>query len=199
MPEDYFEDASGGEAEGGASRYPETHIVRRSHGRPGSGENPGGDRESYEGVGFAGMAADVATLPRLVDPSPAQEADADARHVRGRADSEPGPPTLYCPSCNFKATLFPSCRIWCRRCKTFSELRGGGSGLTVAAVMGVALLLAFVLFYVQGTFDHLLYDIGLQWETCGLRHGQVLCGEELSVGTDAISGSIRDGVKSWSW
>ncbi len=151
MPEDYFEDASGGEAEGGASGYPETHIVRRSHGRPGSGENPGGDRESYEGVGFAGMAADVATLPRLVDPSPAQEADADARHLRGRAGPEPGPPTLYCPSCDFKATLFPSCRIWYPRCKTFSELRGGGSDLTIAAVMGVALLLAFVLFYVLAT------------------------------------------------
>ncbi len=113
MPEDYFEDASGAGAEGGASRYPETRIVRKSHGRLGSGKNPGGDR--------------------------------------GRADSEPGPPTLYCPSCDFKATLFPSSRIWCPRCKTFSELRGGGSGLTIAAVMGVALLLAFVLFYVVAT------------------------------------------------
>ena len=122
-----------------------------AHGRPGSGENPGGDRESYQGVGFAGMAAGVGTLPRLVGRSPAQEADADARHLRGRADSEPGPPTLYCPSCDFKATLFPSCRIWCPRCKTFSELRGGGSGLTIAPVMGVALLLAFVLFYVLAT------------------------------------------------
>ena len=122
-----------------------------ARGRPGSGENPGGDRESYQGVGFAGMAAGVGTLPRLVGRSPAQEADADARHLRGRADSEPGPPTLYCPSCDFKATLFPSCRIWCPRCKTISELRGGGSGLTIAAVMGVALLLAFVLFYVVAT------------------------------------------------
>ena len=198
MPEDYFEDASGGEAEGGASRYSGTRIVRRSHGWTDSGENQGGGRESFRGVGFAGITAGVATLPRLVGPSHAQEADADARHVRGLAGSEPGPPTLYCPSCDFKATLFPSCRIWCPRCKTFSELRGGGSGLTVAAVMGVALLL-FVLFYVQGTFDHLLYDIGLQWETCVLGDGQVLCGEELGVGTDAISGSIKDGLKSWSW
>ena len=170
-----------------------------AHGRPGSGENPGGDRESYQGVGFAGMAAGAGALPGLVRPSPAPEADADARHVQGLAGSEPGPPTLYCPSCDFKATLFPSSRIWCPRCKTFSELRGGGSGLTIATVMGVALLLAFLLFYVQGTFDHLLYDIGLQWDTCGLRYGQVLCGEELGVGTDAVSGSIKDGVNSWSW
>ena len=119
-----------------------------AHGRPGSGENLGSDRESYQGVGFAGVAAGVGTPPRLVGRSPAQEADADARHLRGRADSEPGPPTLYCPSCDFKATLFPSCRIWCPRCKTFSELRGGGSGLTIAAVMGIALL---VLFYVLAT------------------------------------------------
>ena len=41
-----------------------------AHGRPGSGENPGGDRESYQGVGFAGMAAGVGTLPRLVGRSP---------------------------------------------------------------------------------------------------------------------------------
>ncbi len=133
-------------------------------------------------------------MPRLTEPPSAPEAGPDTLQP---AESEASPPTVYCPSCTSKGTLLPSRRVWCPRCKTLSQVRVGGSALPIATVIGVILLLGFVFFYVQGAFDSLLYNVGLNWESCGLRNGEVLCGEQFRVGTDAVTESVKEGVKSW--
>ena len=74
-----------------------------------------------------------------------------------------------------------------------------GAAGTIAAVIGVALLLALTLVYVQGTFDSRLYGIGLNWESCGpgLSEAGVLCGDELVGGSNAAGESFKNGVESW--
>ena len=85
------------------------------------------------------------------------------------------------------------------QCAGSEGVRGGGSAPTIAAVIGAFLLLALMLFYVQGTFDRLLYDIGLNWESCGLglSGGEVLCGDDLRAGTSEVGVSFENGVESW--
>lgn len=161
-----------------------------------SAEQPEGDTATYQGAGFNGRCLGEVTLP---GPSPAAEAEPDSPHGREPAASEGNPDSLYCRSCNSRMTLLPSRRVWCPQCKTSSEVRGGGSISTIAMVIAAVLLLVFMLFYVQGTFDHLLYGIGLNWETCGLSYGESLCGDNLPLGADTAGESIKDGVRSWFW
>lgn len=81
-----------------------------------------------------------------------------------------------------------------------SETQGGGSALPIiAAVIGVVLLLGLVLAYVQGIIDPVLYNVGLNWETCGRSDGNIVCGHELRGGNDAVVESVKAGVKGWLW
>ena len=164
-----------------------------------SAEHPEGDRETYQGFGFTGRCLGQIALPRSVGSSPAAGSESDTPHKQEPAASETNPAALECLSCNSKTILLAGHRVWCPRCKTSSELQGGGSITTIAAVIGVVLLLLLVIFYVQGTVDHLAYSIGLNWETCGLSDGEILCGDKLPVGTAGVSESIKDGVGSLFW
>ena len=78
-------------------------------------------------------------------------------------------------------------------------VRDGGPVPTIAAFIVAVLLLLFLLFYVEGKFDHFLYNIGLNWETCGqgLSGGEILCGDELGAANNAVGESIGNRVGSW--
>ena len=78
-------------------------------------------------------------------------------------------------------------------------VRDGGPVPTIAAFIVAVLLLLFLLFYVEGKFDHFLYNIGLNWETCGqgLSGGEIRCGDELGAATNAVGESFGNGVESW--
>ena len=78
-------------------------------------------------------------------------------------------------------------------------VRDGGLVPTIAAFIVAALLLLFLLIYIQGTFDHVLYTSGLNWETCGqgLSGGEILCGDELGASTNTVGESFGDRVESW--
>lgn len=78
-------------------------------------------------------------------------------------------------------------------------MRGKGSILTIATVIGVALLLMLTLFYLQGMFDHLAYSVGLNWETCMFTDGEVLCGGKLPAGMDGVNEPIQNGVRPLFW
>ena len=154
--------------------------------------------KTYQGVGFTGRCPAEVTVPKPIETSPAPESEVDTCQP---AESGSGPPTLHCLSCNSKTILLPSRRAWCPSCQTSSQVRDGGSASTIAAFIGALLLLVFVLFYVQGTFDHSLYDIGLNWETCGrgLSAGEILCGDQLGAGTNGVGESFENGVRLWLW
>jgi hypothetical protein len=78
-------------------------------------------------------------------------------------------------------------------------VRDGGPVPTIAAFIVAALLLLFLLIYIQGTFDHVLYTSGLNWETCGqgLSGGEILCGNELGAANNAVGESFGNRVESW--
>ena len=150
--------------------------------------------ETYQGEGFTGTCSREVPSCGPIEQFSAPEAEVGKPQL---PESDAAPPTVYCSSCNSKTLWISSRRVWCPSCKTFSQVQDEGSALTIAAVIGALLLLALMLFYVQGTFDHLLYSIGLNWETCGLSYGEILCGDKLDVGTSSVSGPIKDGAKSW--
>ena len=121
---------------------------------------------AYQGVGFNGYA-----------------------RVEERAStSEAATEVVRCPSCSFEARLLPSRRPRCPRCKTDFQARGRGFNPAIGAIIAVVLLL-LVAFYVQGSFDHFLYRIGLNWETCGqgLTDGKTACGDEFSPTSDPLA------------
>jgi hypothetical protein len=151
------------------------------------------DRGAYQGMGFNGKCMGEVTLPPLAEPRSAPE---EAPDTPPPAVPEARPVTIYCPTCNIKMTLLPSNKVWCPQCKSLSEVRSGGSAPLIAAVIGVIMLLGFVFFYAQGTFDHLLYSVGLNWETCGLSNGEVLCSDQLVLGADSVTESVKAGLKS---
>ncbi len=144
-------------------------------------------------MGFNGKCLGEVTIPGPVVRSSAAEAAPDSPPP---AVPEASATAMYCPSCNSKMTQLPSRKVWCSVCKTMSDVQTGGRALLIAAVIGVILLIGFTYFYAQGTFDHLVYSVGLNWETCGLSGGDVLCGEELGMGTNSVADSVKEGVKT---
>jgi hypothetical protein len=144
-------------------------------------------------MGFNGKCLGEVSLPMPAERSSAAEAAPDSPPP---AVPEASAAAIYCPSCHSKMRLLPSSKVWCSVCKTMSEVRTATPALLIAAIIGVILLIGFTFFYAQGAFDHLFYNVGLNWETCALNSGDVLCGQELGLGADSATDSVKEGVKT---
>ena len=176
---------------------PRTRIVIKSGGQaayhaadaqPASahGEPREGDEAAYHGAGFAGRY--------LGESNPRADAEAIQPQL-GRSQQES--PAARCPHCDTRLKPISSRRHWCPRCKVAWRAPEGSAAKVAGAVTLFAVLVLGV-FYLRGSFDHSLYSVGLNWETCARQSadGAISCGDELLMGGESSGQSVKSGVRS---